>query len=44
MAAQNSVVSDHCANTRDTPLRASGYSTGSGCRCSSTSQMRAVSQ
>jgi hypothetical protein len=44
MEAQNSVVSAHCARMRDMPFSGSGYSVGSGCKCSSTSAMSALSQ
>ena len=44
MATGNTKVSAHCANTRATPFWCAGYSVGVGCTCSSTSQMRAVSQ
>ena len=43
-SAQKSVLSAHWANTRATPLRCGGYSVGSGCTCSRTSQINALSQ
>ena len=42
--AQNSEPSAHCEKIRHTPLRWAGYNVGSGCTCSSTSQISAVSQ
>jgi hypothetical protein len=44
IAAQNSFSSAHCATMRARPFWSFGYSVGVGCRCSSTSQISALSQ